>query len=228
MPPPVNVPQHQRAAVEELATLTEEAYQAIRESLDRTGPLAEPTALIEQASRAVASHSRLGGQVAGMVIGLRSLVDRSALGVSDVAEAVAEDAVGNKKWISKEASESLKRRLSELLQMKAVAISAKAFTLAVGDESPFADIRILSDIRPIFSGTDTDLEFSGSVIVHHMVIEIGSSADDQYCALSSADLLKLKRAVDRAIEKDKKLRNILRNGPIAPLEAERSTSEKES
>ena len=74
---PVSVPAHQRAAIEELASLAEEAYQAIRDCLTRTGPLAEPSALIEQTSKAVANNTKLGGQVLGMVIGLRSLVDRS-------------------------------------------------------------------------------------------------------------------------------------------------------
>ena len=223
---PVSVPPHQRAAIEELASLTEEAYQAIRDCLIRTGPLAEPAALIEQTSKAVADHTKLGGQVLGMVIGLRSLVDRSAMGVADVAVAVVRD-VGGKKWIPQESTDVLKNRLSELLDMKVIAISAKAFTLAVADESPFDDVRIVSDVRPIFSGADTQLEFAGSLIVHHLVIEVGGSADDLYCALTTADLLKLKRTVERAIEKDKRLRSVLRSGPIAPLEAEAPASEKE-
>ena len=223
---PVSVPAHQRTAIEELASLTEEAYQAIRDYLARTGPLAEPTALIEQMSKSVGDHTRLGGQVLGMVIGLRSLMDRSAMSVADVADGVAND-VGEKKWISQEAKEVLKKRLSSLLDMKVIAICAKAFTLAVADESPFGDVRIVSDVRPIFSGADTQLEFTGSLIVHHLVIEVGSPGDDLYCALTTADLLKLKRTVERAIEKDKRLRSVLRNGPIAPLESEAPVSDKE-
>ena len=80
--------------MEELASLTAEAYQAIRNCLTRTGPLADPSALIEQTSKAVADHTKLGGQVLGMVIGLRSLVDRSAMGVAEVAGAVVNDVGG--------------------------------------------------------------------------------------------------------------------------------------
>jgi hypothetical protein len=217
MPVPVNVPPQQRAAVEELASLSESAYAAVRDFLERAGPFAEPTPLVEEASKALATHTRLGGQILGMAIGLRSLVDRSALSTRDVAESVADD-VQSKKWISKESSDVLKNRLIALLEMKSVAVSSKAFTLSVGDESPFADVRIFSDVRPIFAGTDTDLEFTGSVIVHHMVIDVGGTGKDQYCALTSADLLKLKRTVERAIDKDKKLRKVLRGTPIAPLE----------
>lgn len=224
---PVNVPAHQRAAIVELAALSDETYSAVREYLQRTGPLAEPTPLIEQTSRAMASQTSFGGQILGTVIGLRSLIDRSAAPASEIADGVATD-VEAKKWIPKESRDVLKQRLSELLEMTSVVISSKAFALSVGDESPFNDVRIISDIRPIFSGVDTELDFAGSVIVHHLVIEVGGNGDDQYCALTSTDLLTLKRTVERALEKDRKLRKLLRGAPIAPLEPETPPSEKES
>ncbi len=226
MPPPLDVPARQRNAVAELASLTDEAYAALLEHLVRTGPQAEPTAFVEQSSKALADQTQLGGQIAGMVIGLRSLVDRSAMSAREVAQAVAND-VDGKKWISKESHSLLEKRIAELLDLPSIAVSAKAFALAVGDESPFSDVRILTDIRPIFSGSDTDLDFKGSVIVHHMVIEIGGMGDDLYCALSTADLLKLKRTVERALEKDKKLRGTLRSGPLALLEATTQSTEKD-
>jgi hypothetical protein len=224
---PVNVPAHQKAAIVELASLSDEAYVAVREYFHRTSPLAEPTPLIEQTSKAIASQTSLGGQILGTLIGLRSLVDRSAAPAPEIADGVATD-VDAKKWIPKESRDVLKHRLAELLEMTSVMISSKAFALSVGDESPFNDVRIISDIRPIFSGTDTELDFAGSVIVHHMVIEVGGVGDDQYCALTTTDLLKLKRTVERALEKDRKLRKMLRGSPIASLEPETSPGEKES
>lgn len=225
---PINVPLQQRAAIAELASLKDEAYQALWECLSQTeSTLSEASVLVERTSKAVASQTRLGGQIVGMLIGLRSLVDQSAAPVGAIAAGVAND-VETRKWISKDSNETLRGRLSALLEMKAVTVSAKAFSLAVGDESPFQDVRIFSDIRAIFSGGDRDLEFSGSIIVHHMAIEVGSSRDDQHCAMTISDLLKLKRTVERAIEKDKKLRNALRGGPIAPLEVEPTSMETES
>src|SRR6266404_3498261 len=123
MPVPVSVPQHQRAAIGELASLSDPAYQLVREYLERVGPVAEPTPLIEQTSKILASQTPLGGQILGMVIGLRSLVDRSAIPARDVADAVADD-VETKKWIPNESKDALKRRLSELLEMKSIAISS--------------------------------------------------------------------------------------------------------
>jgi hypothetical protein len=224
---PVNVPAHQRPPALELAALSDEAYLTLRDFLVRKGPQTEPAAFVEQSSKALASQTRLGGQIAGMVIGLRSLVDRSAMSPREVAEGFADDVV-TKKWVGKESHDILQLRLAELLQLPVVAVSAKAFSLSVGDESPFSDVRILSDVRPIFSGSEGDLELSGSVVVHHLVIEVNSPSDDLYCALSTADLLKLKRTVERALEKDKKLRTALRGSPIAPLESTVEPTEKES
>src|SRR5262249_22154010 len=97
-------------------------------------------------------------------------------------------------------------------------LSAKAFDLGTADESPFGDVRILSDIRPIFRGPESQLSLRGSIVVHHLVIEVQGASDDLYCALSTNDLLKLKRIVERALEKDKMLRSALQGGPLAPLD----------
>ena len=223
---PIVVPPHQRAAIEELTSLSEDAYKAVYERLASAGPLAEPTALIEQTSKALSDYTKFGGQVLGMVIGLRSLVDRSAMAQTNVVDAVATDVVG-KKWIAQESRDCFVARLSELLGMRAVAISSKAFSLAVADNSPFDDIRIISDVRPIFSEEASQLDFSGALIVHHMVIGVSGQGDDLFCTLTTADLLKVKKAVDRALEKDKKLRSVLRGSPISPLEAAQDSDEKE-
>ena len=220
MPVPLNVPPHQRAAIVELASLNAEAYGALRDLLEHSGPLPEPTPLVERVSKALQNQTRLGGQILGMVIGLRGLVDRSALSVNEIAESVSDDVVETKKWIGAESTALLKQRLAELLEMKSVAISSKAFSLSVADESPFSDCRIVSDIRPLFSGADGELELTGSVIVHHLVMEVGGAADDKYVALSTSDLLKLKRTIERAVEKDRKLRKALTDGPIVPLETD--------
>ena len=103
------VPPHQHAAIEELTSLSEDAYKAVYECLARTGPLAEPTALIKQTSKALSDYTKLGGQVLGMVIGLRSLVDRSAMAQTDVVDAVATDVVG-KKWVAQESRGPLCRK----------------------------------------------------------------------------------------------------------------------
>jgi hypothetical protein len=175
----------------------------------------EPNALIENISKAVESHTKLGGQILGSVIGLRTLVDDSNLTPKNVADGVASDAE-QKKFVPPEMLSSLAARVADLLEAPAVMVASKAYSLVVADASPFRSVRIVSDVRPIFLGKDEGLHFSGSVIIHHLQVDV-SEGDDQHSALTTADLLKLKRAVERALEKDRKLRDVLRSGPLSPL-----------
>ena len=216
MAAPINVPANQKAALQALAGLSDAAYEALQRCLADGRVWAEPDALLEQTSKALEPYTSLGGQILGAVVGMRSLVDRANMTAASVASGVAADAM-NRGYISPDSSDVLARRLSNLLDIQSVVISAKAFALTVADAAPFADARIVSDIRPIFSGTDA-LDISGSVIIHHLHIEVGGQTDDQRAALTTSDLQKLKRVVERALEKDKRLRETLRHGALTPLE----------
>jgi hypothetical protein len=227
MAAPINVPTSQRAAIHELAALSDDAYRALGRCLAEGKIYSEPSALIEQTSKAVATHTRLGGQILGAVIGLRTVVDRASLSASDVAAGVVADS-RTKNYVPPELGEVLSQRLTELLETKSIAISAKAYSLVIADAAPFNDVRIVSDIRPVFSGKDEALEFTGSIIVHHLRIEVGGDGNDQYSALTTSDLQQLKKTVDRALEKDRRLREALRGGPLVALEAPSLAADKES
>jgi hypothetical protein len=225
MAAPISVPASQRPAIKELANLSTEAYQALHQCLTESRAYAEPDALLEQTSKAVEKHTRFGGQILGTAIGLRSLMDSTNLTLGDVAAGVASDAqtIG---YVPADRADVLSRRLTELLEMPAVAVTAKAYLLFTADPSPFNDVRIVSDVRPIFAGKHEGLEFTGSMIVHHLHIQVSGEGKDKHTSLTSADLLKLKRTVDRALEKDKKLREALRSGPLSPLEMSMSVDKE--
>lgn len=213
---PIVIPTSQRPAIQELAKLPDNAYQALRNWLVNAQMLSEPPFLVEEASKALQDQTKLGGQIVGTLIGLRSLVDRGGMAAADVASGVATD-VQARSQMPPDATVSLTSRLSELLEIKSVVVASKAFSLVLADASPFTDVRIVSDVRPIFTGKDDGLEFNGSVIVHHLQVQV-SEGDDQHSAMTTADLLKLKRTVERALEKDRKLREFLRESQLRPLE----------
>ena len=223
---PISVPTNQKPAIQELAKLTEDAYEALRQCLTEGRAYSEPDVLLESTSKAVETHTRLGGQILGSVVGLRSLIDRASMSPAEVAAGVASDAQA-KGYVSADLADVLVRRLTELLETRTVAVSSKAFSLVIADASPFSDVRIVSDVRPIFAAKGDGMDFEGSVIVHHLHIEVGGEGENQHSALTTNDLVKLKRTVERALDKDKKLREVLRNGPLSPLETSIRT-DKES
>jgi hypothetical protein len=213
----ISVPASQKLAFQELAKLTDEAYLALRKCVLDGLISSEPSVFIEKTSKEVEHHTKLGGQILGTLVGLRAFIDRSSMAVGQAAAGVASDAHA-KGYIPDGAVDILSHRLTELLDIPSVAISSKAYSLVAADAAPFSDVRIVSDVRPIFIGKENDFEFSGSVLVHHLIIEVEGETDNQHSSLTTSDLLKLKRTVERAIEKDNKIRGVLKGGPLGPLE----------
>lgn len=222
MADPIIIPPSQKAAIQELARLTPEGYGVFRQCLASSRLYTEPDAFIEQTSKGVSEHTKLGGQILVALIGLRSIMYRTNIAAGRIASGVVQDAEA-KGYISREFGDVLSRRLVELLETPSVALSAKAYFLVVADAAPFSDARIISDVRPIFSDKEEALQASGSIIVHHLRIEVGREGEARYAALTTSDLLKLRQTVERALEKDRKLRETLRGGPLAPLESQKGS-----
>ena len=110
----ITIPQGQRPAIQELARLTDEAYDALRECL-KDGPICSvPNDLAERTSKAVLRHTGLGGQIVGLLIGLRSLVDTGSMSMPEVAAGVVAD-VKAKQLVPEELQSPLLERLSELV-----------------------------------------------------------------------------------------------------------------
>lgn len=223
--PQINVPQSQRPGITELANLSADAYASVVECVRDSGIYVDPGELIEHASKRIASHTALGPVILNAIIGLRGLVDSYSISIDEVVAGVIADAAA-KNYVEMPRREVLARRLTELLVARPVTLTAKAYSLVVADAAPFSDVRIVSDVRPIFQDTEDNLEFSGSVIVHHLKIGTSGQADDFHSTLTVSDLVKLKKAVDRALEKDQRLRDVLEPSPLHAL-AMKNLSEPE-
>lgn len=221
--PPIAIPAAQKPAFDEITRLSDDAFQALLACLADGRVDAEPQELVDQTAEKMASHTALGGHILSAVVGLRMAMDRSALKLNDVAKGVADDAV-KKQWVEPSGRDVLSRRITSLLSTHKVQVAAKAYSLANADAAPFIEARIITDIRPIFSDNDDGLGLSGSVIIHQLRIEVDGYEANQHSALSTSDLLKLKRVVDRALEKDRSLRETIKKSVSALTPLETSSS----
>ena len=222
----LTIPSPQNKAIRELAQLSAEAYDVLRRCVIETASTSEPSGFIERTSKVLRDHTALGGQILSALIGIRGIVDQATMTVSDAADGVAADARAKELVEDQVSMDRLSTRLAELLNAQSVAVSSKVFSLLVADSAPFNDARIVSDVRPVFLGREPDLEFSGSIIIHQLIIEVSGTPNEQHSSLTASDLHRLRRAVDRAIEKDRRLRETLRDSPMRPLEA--LTTDQES
>jgi hypothetical protein len=106
--------------------------------------------------------------------------------------------------------EKLRTRLCDILSIPSLSVAAKAANIALDTARHMTGGRILTDIRPVFGakiGSPT-----ACLILHNLKIEYHEGDEDNrnfFTSLDVADLKTLRDAVDRALEKEKRLRTML-------------------
>ncbi|MBI1946382.1 MAG: hypothetical protein HYS27_11830 [Deltaproteobacteria bacterium] len=93
-------------------------------------------------------------------------------------------------------------------------LTAKGWELSEEHDRVFCNARIMTDLRPIFT-LKTDKKIRGAVITHTMRItfhdEDSRSTSDVLVGMRASDLVKLRSAIERAIEKEAVLRDAVSN-----------------
>jgi len=93
---------------------------------------------------------------------------------------------------------ALERKLTLLLSVEPLVISAKAFDVQHEYDKLFITARIITDTRTVFNQTGT--EAVGAMIVHNLNIKYSENGQfkEVFIALDDADITKLRRILDRA------------------------------
>ena len=125
-----------------------------------------------------------------------------------------------RKELSLDAGEATRFReiLNRLLSVKTIGVAVKAASLQHEAERLFCDVKILSDIRPVF-GTEASSGPIAAVITHTMKIGYHENGDHQefFVALDDEDLQALREAVDKAQKKESSLHALLGNANLPDL-----------
>jgi hypothetical protein len=212
----LSIPTAHRKALQALAALPNAAYDSLRTALTEGAPTAEPQRMIEGLPGSITAEVPEASELLGAVLSLRALAERLEATADDVAKGIGADAL-RKTLVDDQSRLVLERRLGELLGLDPVVITAKAYDLAREHPAVFSSVRILTDIRSIFAPGPGEPKVTGSVLLHVLRIEL-VDGDDQYTVLNTAELLKLRAAVDRALEKDRQLRVSLKDTSLAPVD----------
>lgn len=113
--------------------------------------------------------------------------------------------------------EGFKDKLSKLLSLKVVDVSARAASVRGDYLKTFSDAKILTDIRPVFAETIGDP--IGAVISHTLKIEYHEDGHKRfYVVLDAEDLRKLKTALKKAESKAAALKSTLAKSGVADLD----------
>jgi hypothetical protein len=197
--------------------LTDQQVQAILAALSQIEP---STNYAEIASRTVSVLDKqiVGEQTTDVLRAVASLYDYRSYSGKSVAETVAEvsgalehpDDDGRRPLLAAADVERYANKLRQLLSADRLFRHFKVRRLAVDAYSTFSTARIITDIRPIFDA-ERITQPTGAIVIHTLKLEYWQeNSKELYLLLDEDDIATLKKALDRATEKSKALKNFIR------------------
>lgn len=118
--------------------------------------------------------------------------------------------------------EKFRKRLSEILSLdETLGVSSKAAFVAMQAPRHLHGVRVLTDARPVFAD-DAAMPPSALVIVHTLQLEVHEDGDerDYFVQLDFDDLHELRHAVDRALKKERSLKELLKKTGVTTFSSQ--------
>ena len=213
----ISIPEPYRQAVAAIAESDPASRQALLDALDS----APSTSSMQQLQTHIGSATEIPPRAIKAALSVTaSLIGTETTADDDrraVAEGVADDAVrrGLGGLVSEDpaAIQSFAEFLFALMERKSVVgVAADVASLLYDHKNLYRDARILTDFRPMFDDAQQPTALRAGVIFHTLRLTMISPGGDDaylYVALDTRDLLSLRSALDRAIAKDRLLRENL-------------------
>jgi hypothetical protein len=214
---PLSLPDVARSGLQELMGLAPDQIDRLIAAMG-----AEPPRLLhaEFASKVASKLVDLPAErVTAIVLAFLSLSlgrEETRISVQEFAEGVSYSPQLN---LTEMQRKSLVSLVKQVLEQPAVVATAKAWTLLVENEHNFAEVRVVTDLRPVFTdGADSP---ENALIVHLLRITHGDrqgNLSDLVFALDDVDVLKLQDALSRAQAKSSSLKRMLKSASMSVLE----------
>lgn len=145
---------------------------------------------------------------------VEEFVDRDVFTALKKANTFAPDGV-DAQW------KKLRKFLVTALSLeRTVGTTVKAGPVLTQHERIFNDARIMTDLRPIFH-LDVSEKPDAAVIIHMLKINhrnIAGQQSNEFFALDSNDLIVLRAVVDRAMKKERALKDLMRDSSLKILD----------
>ena len=163
---------------------------------------------------------KLNGRVlADSLVSMYASMSRSETPVSQFVEDLTDAVMDSES--SEIVRKTMSERLSRLLNVTNLRLSAKATVLRVDHERVYNSSRVITDLRPVF---DEPIEegLSGFMVIHQlkMVSLRRGEPEELFFAMDDHDLALLKKTLDRAELKSKQIRRLLVEKQISQFDGE--------
>lgn len=217
----LSIPKRQDGTLKRLSELSDASFNELLEGLNSIQASLSPFAFAKSLSDKAKSISPEDvKQYVMMLCGLYPAKENNKKTAAEIAHDIRET-VEQEKPASFMADkiQTLETRMVSLLSVdKAIAVTAKAYDIITDQYKTFCGVKILSDVRPIFSAAADVV--SAAVVIHSLNISYHQDGEHKefFVALDNSDIMSLKAAIDRAEKKAKLLTSIIQKSGINYLE----------
>jgi hypothetical protein len=203
----LNLPHQFIPGLRKLALLDEKGFQEISAGLQQIPPKMYRKDISSKLSRLVTAVTaqdtkELTYAIFGLNIGLAASEDT----IDEFVSGALQDVEESEDDLTEDQIKVLETRLRALLQINNLRVGAKAQSVFFENERSLAEVRVLTDLRPVYVGKPSEAP-AAAILVHNLKVGYLEKGQlkDFYVALDAKDLQKVIDALERAKEKQKSL-----------------------
>lgn len=217
---PYTIPPLYRPGFSLLADLADDQYGAFLRAVTDAAPTANLNVFGERTGQGSGLATDVATAIIASVFSLAALRARDRSTPRELADSL----VLNDFELAPEREAELRRRMTDLLDIRTVRLSVRALDLVAADQRLLSTARIVTDLRPVFpgpevSGPDDPIEPLGALVVHLLRLEyIEAGQPGTFVVyMDAADLATLDEAIHRARQKAESLGRLTDQLALAPL-----------
>lgn len=201
--PSFYIPEGLKPAIARIAALSDAEVERLASALSSASSTLNIKTLIAQVQAAVKNGPTDVGEIVQALASMNNARVGANMSARDFARDVGEQAR------KVPGADTLERKLSLLLEVETLVVSAKAFDVQHEYERLFIAARIVTDTRTVLNQAGT--EAVGTMIVHNLNIKFSENGQfkETFIALDDADIVKLRRVLDRAEVKTATLEKLI-------------------
>jgi hypothetical protein len=203
-----------KRALSALSTFSDEAVTELAGLLDQTQatvfPADEAEHFSERVRKSKPEHARVITELLMSLWFSQSTTKRTN---EDIANELLREFGSSEegKELSEEQLQTVRKRLVQLLNNQKLLNAQNASSLLLDHERIFSRARVLTDLRPVFSGTPAEV-ITGGLVVHTLKVSFykaDGSTDEFFVALDDDDIDQLSEVLTRAKVKGTQLRKAI-------------------
>lgn len=209
--PTIHVPDIFKPALNRIASMSDAELQQVREALANLKPHLKPEVIV----KTVADQG--GVADLGEIVQTLTSLSITRLRVDVPLDKFVHDV--SRSFQPKTEKSAIEERLKSLLSIEALVLSARAFDVQHEYEKVFRSARIITDVRPVFNAAGT--EATGAMIVHNLNVAYFENNEfkEIIFALDDADVIALKKILERAEVKTNTLEKLIGKAGVPYLES---------